>query len=322
MRPSSLIPRTLILLGAILAAAAPAQAGLKDGWWVGLDGWFARPENLVLDPGVQFNTKLDDGGNVLSVPFDYEYSTRIKGGWRNPGGENIYSVSWWAWDHGSSLVDRTLVIPTLSDPVFTNLLSAKVDSDANLKTRITDFTISRKLTSTRRGAWYYGVGLRMASFRQNWDTLYYDIDPNNFTLIPEEKVGINVFSKGTGLTVGLGSSFQWAKRWRTTARAQVAMLAGETDASYQDKFVDPTGALFIAQLKRNNDRRVYQQIELEARVSYTVWKTLDVNLGYTFFQWNDAMEVARFFDDVQSAPEFHRDNIAYQGLTLGVSYWF
>jgi len=326
MRQAPALARTVVALAVILIVASKAEAGIKDGWWGSIDGYFAQPANLNLDAGVKFNANITDGGTVISVPYDHEYSTRLRGGWRDEASENNYSISWWAWDHGASITDRTLVIPTLSDPFFGNTLSAKVVSEAATKTRVIDLAMSRKITSTKKGSWFYAAGLRLASFRQDWNTDYSDIDPNTFTLFTEEKAQVGVFSSGAGITAGLGSVYQWSKRWRTSLRAQVAMLSGETDAEFIDKFIelDPNGGvnLLEAQLRRDGDKRVYQQLELEARVSYNVWKTLDINLGYNFFQWNDAMEVAHFADDVQSTPLFRRDNIAYQGATLGVTYWF
>jgi major outer membrane protein len=329
MRQLPWIFRALIVLLAGAAAAAPAAAGIKDGqWWGSLEGLWAQPTNLGLDPGVRFNTNITDGGTVLTVPFDHEYSTRLRAGWRDGDGDNTFSISMWTWDHGASMTDRSLIIPTLSDPVFGNVLSAKLDSTADVTARIVDLMVSRKLASTKKGSWYYGIGIRHASFRQHWDNNYFDIDPNNFTLFVEEQVNIKVFTDGTGITTGIGSSYQWSRRWRTSARAQLSLLSGSTDSGYLDKFVtiDPNSVtgftVDVAQLERNNDRRVQQQLELEARVSYNVWKTLDVSLGYTFLQWSDVSQFDRFFDDVQSAPQFRRENVAFQGLTLGVSYWF
>jgi hypothetical protein len=329
MRQIPRIYRALIVLLALGAAATPAAAGIKDGqWWGSLEGLWAQPGNLGLDPGVRFNTNITDGGTVLTVPFNHEYSTRIRAGWRDGDGDNTYSISTWTWDHGATLSDRSLIIPTLSDPVFGNVLSAKLDSNAAVTARIVDFMVSRKLASTKKGSWFYGVGFRHATFRQNWDNNYFDIDPNNFTLFIEEQANVKVTSEGNGLTTGLGSSYQWTRRWRTSMRAQLSLLAASTDSGYLDKFItldpnNPGGFIVdVAQLERNNDRRVEQQFELEARVSYNVWKTLDVSLGYSFLQWSDVSQFDRFFDDVQSAPQFRREDVSFQGLTLGVSYWF
>lgn len=321
--------RALIVLVISAAIAAPAAAGVKDGqWWGAVDGYWAEPTNLGLDPGVKFNVRLTDGGSVMTVPFDHEFSTRLRAGWRDGDGENTYSVSLWKWDHGTSMSDRALVIPTLSDPVFGNVLGAKVESEAAVTAKTLDLMVSRKLASTKKGSWFYGIGLRRATFRQDWNTDYFDIDPNFFTLFIEEHVDIKVKTEGTGITAGLGSSYQWSRKWRTSARAQLALLQGTTDSGYTDQFIslDPNApggfTLLIAQLERANDRRVQQQIELEARVSYNVWRTLDVSLSYSFLQWSDVSQFDRFFDDVQSTPQFRRENVAFQGLALGVSYWF
>jgi hypothetical protein len=330
MRNRSSISMALSLLAVLAVACAPAAAeGFKDGqWWGSVDGYWAQPLDVNLEPGVQFNTKITDGGQVLSVPFDHEFSARIRAGWRDGNGDNTYSVSVWDWNHDSSLDLQRLIIPTLSDPFFGNVLSARVESDAKIQSRIVDFMVSRKLASTKKGSWFYGVGVRQASFRQNWDNKYFDIDPNTFLLFVEEQANISIHTTGIGLTMGLGSSYQWSHRWRTSARAQIAMLQGSTDSNYNDRFItlDPNspGGFFLqeAELRRNNDRRLQQQIEIEARVSYNVWKTLDINLGYNFLQWSDVTEFDRIVDDVQSTPLFRRGNVAFHGATLGASYWF
>ncbi|MBI3450919.1 MAG: hypothetical protein HY049_18640 [Acidobacteria bacterium] len=318
---------TLVTLALFAAGAVPAlAAGSAGQWWGAIDGYWAQPLNLGLEPGVYFNTHLTDGGKVVTVPFDHEFSTRLRGGWRDAQGDNTFSVSYWTWDHGAAIDQRRLVIPTLSDPVFGNVLYAAIQSDAAITSRVADFMVSRKLTSSKKGTWFYGVGLRHASFEEKWKTKGFDIDPNTFVLFVEEQADVKISTAGTGITMGLGSSFQWSPKWRTSARAQLSMLEGSTDASYLDRFIapDPNGGfnLQVAQLVRPNDRRVQQQLELEARVSYNVWKTLDINLGYNFFQWSDVSQFDRFADDVQSAPNFRRDNVAYHGVSLGVSYWF
>src|SRR5262249_4227618 len=150
-----------------------------------------------------------------------------------------------------------LVIPTLSDPVFGNVLYAKIESDAAITSRVIDLMVSRRLAATKKASWFYGVGLRRASFEEKWKTRGFDIDPNTFVLFVEEQIGVTVRTKGTGITMGIGSSFQWSAKWRTSARAQISMLTGSTDAGYLDKFIaaDPNGnfSLQIAQLERPND---------------------------------------------------------------------
>ena len=119
----------------------------------------------------------------------------------------------------------------------------------------------------------------------------------------------------------------WHKKWRTTARAQIALIRGDTDASYLDRFIefDPNSATFIpfrSKIERDSDDRVFSHLELEARVSYNVWRTLDVSLGWWILRWEEAGEVDRFLDDFQAGPAFRREDVAFAGLTLGVSYWF
>src|SRR5262249_9074002 len=165
------------LASAVALATAPAAAGYKDGqWWGSIEGLWVQPGNLGLDPGVKFNPSITDGGEVLTVPFDHEFSTRLRAGWRDGDGENTFSISVWKWDHGTSLTDRALIIPSLSDPFFGNVLSAKLDSEASVSARIVDLMVSRRLISSKKGGWFYGVGLRHASFREDWNNDFFDVD--------------------------------------------------------------------------------------------------------------------------------------------------
>jgi len=328
MRAPVTITRTLAILALLASGAAPASAGWRDGrWTAALDGWFASPANLSLDPAIEFDTRLDNGGDVLGLDAGQAYSTRIRGGWRDGSNENTYSVSWWSWDDDASLRKIGFMIPTLSDPFFGNVLAIRgVESAARIQARILDLTLSRRLAATKKANWQWGVGLRRATYDQEWDTDYLDIDPNTFFPFVEEMVTVDVDSKGIGMTAGVGGSYQWHKRWRTTARAQVALLRGDTDAHYTDAFEerDPNVGVInlFSRIDRDGEDRIFKQLELEARVVYNVWRTLDVSLGYWFLDWSDVVQVDRFFDDVQGGPAFRREGIAFDGVVLGASYWF
>jgi len=204
---------TLVTIALFMAGGVPAfAAGGAGQWWGAVDGYWAQPLNLGLEPGVYFNTRLTDGGKVVTVPFDREFSTRLRGGWRDAQGDNTFSVSYWTWDHAASIDQRRLIIPTLSDPVFGNVLYARLESDAAITTRVADFMVSRKLASSKKGTWFYGVGLRHATFEEKWNNKGFDIDPNSFVLFVEEQADIKISTQGTGITMGLGSSFQWLAR--------------------------------------------------------------------------------------------------------------
>ena len=331
MRRWQLVP--LAILTVLIFSASAASAAMKDGtWWVALDGWYAQPSNLDLDVAIQDKhdgdpTDISAGGEVIGIDFSQGLSGKLRFGWRAPGDENAYYVSWWKWSHDESMEKRGGFLPILTSPyiLWHAGYSDRVESSANIDAETLEVAMSRRMVSTKKAQWYWGVGLRSSSFEEQWGTDYFGphYDPNVPGTFHQENVRINVKSKGIGIAGGIGSTYQWRKRLRTSFRAQMVILRGTTDAHYVDADLLSLGPPFdTATLDRKGSERTFQQWELEARVIWNVWEGLDVSLGYSFLNWADAMEVDRYVDDVYGGPFFGRHGVAYDGWVLGVAYAF
>jgi hypothetical protein len=316
----------LVIAGALLFAlspfVSPVEAAPVGQWWVGGDLWFAEPTNLSTDVAFDFQGGILSGGEVIGPDLGTELSGRIRGGWKDRDTtRNSYSISYWSWDNDTSMSEGGGLQVVVSDPLFSNDLTDSVESKLDLKATVLDLMLSRRLAATKRSAWYWGVGLRRASFEQSWEIDYFEsaiITPG-----PEESIDIDVESKGLGLSAGIGTTYSWHPRWRSHARAQVAFLRGTTDASYRDRGIDNflPGQPFTTGIEREDDR-VFQQLELDARVSFTVLTGFDVYLGYWLFNWGEVVQVDRFLDDVQGGASFTRDELSFDGFIVGGTYTF
>jgi hypothetical protein len=325
-----LAPAVLALFPFTVATASAASD--SGSWWLAADAWFAELSNVNLDVALETDLTLDSGGEVIGLDYGAEFSGRIRGGWQSDDpSSNGYSIMYWSWDEDESIDegrgDET-VFPTLSDPVLANSISGRVESEVNVQAMILDVMMSRRMLATRRASWTWGAGLRYAKMEQEWDTLYVDPfdlgDPNR-----AESVAISSESKGAGLTGGIEGSFRWHRRLRTSGRVQFALLRGEMEAKYRDEgFLQRRNRLFVHRrtvktgIDRDDEDRVQQQIELEARISYRVWRSLDVSLGYWFLNWSDVLQVDRFTDDWQGGLSFEQEGAAFNGFVFSVSYLF
>lgn len=329
------IQRTALAAALLLVAAAPAEAATRSntGWWVGVDGWFAQPGNLDLDTAVQDKTDGDPtnstvGGDLIGIDYGMELSGRLRFGWRDTGADrNSYFASYWWFDRNESMHQNGGMIPILIDPFLhltSNSFSSRVESSANVKARILDLMLSRRLYGTKKSTWTWAAGLRNAKYEQTWGTDYFEVDPNaGFTFFHEDSVNIHTQSTGTGITIGLGSQYQWPHKIRTTLRVQTALLRGGDDSKYEDVDLGSLGPPFDkSRLHRIDAQRVFQQWELEARVVYNVWRTLDVSLGYSFLDWQDVVSSDRLVDDVNGTPALERKSISFDGIVLGAVYSF
>jgi hypothetical protein len=291
-------------------------------WWAGADLVFAEPSNLNGDVAYDFSGGIFSGGPVISHDFDTELSGRIRGGWkdRDPSG-NSYSLSWWSWDNDTSLEEGGGVQPIVSDAFFANSFADRVESDMSLKASILDLMVTRRLAATKRSAWFWGFGVRRSEVEQGWSVEYFDAGTP--VVGPEESIDISVDSDGLGLTAGIGTTFSWHPRWRTHARAQFALLKGTTDASYTDRGYDTLFTnTFLTTSSERSDDRVFQQIEVEAKVSFTVLTGFEIYLGYWFMNWGDALQVDRFLDDVQGGTASTREDLAFDGIVVGGTFTF
>jgi len=134
-----------------------------------------------------------------------------------------------------------------------------------------------------------------------------------------------VDSSADGITAGVGGSFDWGHKIRTTGRVQTSLLMGSSDFSIRDRGFNDDIFVFAFQttgIERNGQDRVFQQLEIEARVVYRVWRTLDVSLGYMFLDMGQMSQVDRFLDDIQGAPAALNDDAAFHGFVFGASYQF
>ncbi len=315
--------KALCAASALLLAASQAPAAPVGAWWVGGDLWFAEPTNLNTDVAFDFQGGVFSGGETISSDFDPELSGRIRGGWRDRDtSRNSYALSWWSWDNDDAVSEGAGVQPILTDPFFQNTFADRVESDVNIKASLLDLMALRRITATKHSAWYWGAGLRIASFEESWTTEYFDAGMP--VTGPEESVDIDVESKGMGFTAGVGTTYSWHPRWQTHLRAQVALLKGDTDATYRDRGVVniPPSSVFLTSIVERSDDRVFQQLELEGKVSFTVIPNFDVHLGYWLLSWGDAVQADRFLDDVQGGAYSGRDDLAFDGFIVGATWTF
>lgn len=314
---------TLILLALSPGAPTLARAALSDGtWWVAADGVIGQPSNLNLEAAIADRGAYARGGEVFNIGFDPTFSGRLRFGWRAAEGENSYLASWWVWQGDETIGSGGGVIPTLSDPGYTaNDFSNSFESHANVRANILDLLLSRRITGGKKGSFHWTTGLRHAEFEQHWDTDYFEPDPT-IPLNREEHVRVDVDGKATGVTLGVAGTYQWAKRWRTIARAQIALLKGSMDSRYVDTDFRSLGPPFTkTAIFQEGPDRINQQLELEARVSFNVWEGLDVSLGWWLLNWSDVNQVDRWMD-FSGAPSFTRQGVAFDGWVIGVAYAF
>jgi len=320
-------PLRLALAFAFLPLALPelSTAAPEPGtWWVGADAWLAELVNVNLDVALRNDPSLTSGGEIVALDYGPEFSGRIRGGWQaKEASENSYSLSYWSYDQGESVSASGGVLPVISDPLFGNFNSQSVESTANVKSAMLDLILSRRLAGSRKAAWTWGVGLRQASFEKDWIIEYTDsvVVPSG----PRETVRLDLESKGVGMTAGVGGSFNWGHKIRTLGRVQAALLRGDTDFAINDRgFNDDilVQAFQTTGIERSGEDRLFQQVELEARVIYRVWKTLDLSLGYMFTDLGEMSHVDRFLDDIQGAPGAFTNNASFHGIVFGASYLF
>lgn len=306
-----------LLPGAGTTLAAPAGA-----WWAGADLWFSEPSNINTDVAYDFQGGVFSGGEVVAPDFGTELSGRLRGGWRDrDAARNSYALSWWSWDNDVSASESGGVQPILSDPFFINTFADRVESDLDIKASMLDLMVVRRLTATKNSAWFWGAGVRRAEFEESWRTRYFDVA--TVTNGPEETVDIKVESKGLGLTAGVGTSYSWHPRWNTHVRAQLALLKGETEASYRDRGFDANQtSSFQTSAAERTDDRVFQQLELEGKVGFMALPRLEVYLGYWLLSWNDAVRTDRFLDDVQGGGLATDGNLTFDGFIVGAVWSF
>lgn len=334
-RTTALGAATLMAVTLLLAASfgQPVQAAPSGQWWVGGDMLFTEPTNLNSDVAFKFDPNGFSGGEVLSHDFDTELSGRIRGGWKNRDAtENSFSVSYWVFSSDSSLDGRN-VQPIVTDALFGKPFAETVESDMDLDVSILDVMLSRRLTATRNSAWFWGIGVRRAEMEQNLSVDYLDpltflsADPNVVTFdpntTPTEAIKTNVDVDGIGLTAAIGATFSWHPRWKTHARVQFAMLKGETTANWRDRgwddFFSSPPTFQVSRAERTDDR-VFQQLELEAKVGFTVLSGFDLYLGYWLMNWQDVVQVDRFTDDFQGGFVSAREDLSLDGIVVGGSF--
>lgn len=319
-----LFASVLAVLTLFILVPGDARAAGTGSWWVALDAWMAEPSNLNLDVALQEDPSIATGGEVIGLDFGAEFSGKIRLGWSpvDPT-RHGYSVSYWSWDNDESLSQGGGIMPAVTDPFFANISSQSVASTADISVSILDIAITRRLAVTKRSAWHWGAGFRHASFDESWEIEYYD--PSTGISGPIETVDIDMDASGSGITAGLGGVFRWNGWIRSAVRTQFSLLKGETEASYRDRgYIDDLllglQGFFTTGIERAGEDRVFQQIELEAKVIFRLWEGLEAALGYSFMNWADVVQVDRLLDDVQGGLSFAREDLAFDGVTLSVSY--
>jgi hypothetical protein len=107
------------------------------------------------------------------------------------------------------------------------------------------------------------------------------------------------------------------------------VLRSELEASYRDTgFLNSPFPLILpsgeqtTSIERDDEDRVQQQLELEARVIFGPLRGFEFSVGYWFLNWTDVLQVDRFTDDVQGGPSFEQEGAAFNGFVFGVSYHF
>jgi hypothetical protein len=318
-------PCSLLILILILAAISPTEAAGKPGtWWGALDAWNSELVNVNMDVGLTEDPGLTSGGSVVAHDYSAEFTGKIRAGWRaKDPTENSYTISYWNFDEGDSLDHFGGILPAISDPLFGNFSSSSAHSEVNVKASVLDLMITRRLAGSRKATWYWGAGIRKASYEQDWMIQYFDSSLGLGG--PRETVKIGLESDALGMTAGIGGVFTWNSWLRTSARAQAALLSGETDFSLVDRGFNDDILVLAFQttgIERKGEDRLIQQLEMEVRVLFRVWRALDLSVGYTFINLGSMAQVEKFFDDFQGAPGGSRRDAAFHGLTIGAAFSF
>jgi len=305
--------RRLLIVSFVAAlVAAPALAGEKEGWYVGIEGSSLQSGNSDMTLAVPRNTSGYPGGDAVTLDTGSGAAYKLLVGFRNA--KSDCTLSFWSYDNDDDLSTSSTLgfLNSLPLPDFGNDFSNTLDADGSLETSLTDLTWTRPIATNDRSVFNWTLGLRAWSTEQDTRAIYDMSTPGS-----DIRIMLHNESQGAGLVAGLGAKYTLTDRvWGSTS-LRMAFLTGTVDSM-------TTGDEFGSTYTNGVDAdRNFQQTELETRIHFNVVAGLDMFIGYEYKQFDSALEHLTFVDDVQEGSLFNDvKDLTFSGVAIGASYTF
>ncbi len=296
------------LIGLPASTAAELERDQEErGFYIGLTGYRDRVSNLEFD----LATSTVGAGGV-DLRFERSAEFRYDIGWLIPEKKGGVGISYYEYKESRGTEESVAPAVTLLPTSFLDIPVARssLEGEAKVLARAVDIAYSRdfKLTDNFRATWV--LGLRYSRYEHRLEVPYIG---SSVDLAIEE-----VESVGIGPRVGAGFQYDFTPRWGLGGSLGVATLFGDTDGANVSFRAIGTAGESLTFSEVHNLRQTFTQIDLDMYVSYLIWRTLGVRVGYRYAHWYDARARHLFgADDI-----FETDQVTFDGPYLRVGYLF
>jgi len=307
---ASLAIRSILLLAALPVPMARAATD-QPRFTVTVDFTHADLSGPGLDVGLQTNNDITfTGGSVVGLDVSRTATPRLAFVYHSQFGDQL-EVAYRRYDQTEGEVFRSSAgfFPTLPSPGTGIDFANRIESSVDVTMDTADVEWSRALASGQHMVWYWSAGVRWLQYESDWKT---DYDWG------ADKVRIREETSGLGLTLGISGRYTLANRFSLICAGGLGLLRGSVDASFEEKAPAATAAIV-----REDEDRLLQTYDMEARLSYALFKEVDLSLGYQFSRAAGLATRERIADDVlRGTLASTEEDVDLDGVVFGIAvHW-
>lgn len=311
--PARSVRAAALAAGAALwLAGAPARAEMprdqeERGFYLALGGLRERVSNL--DFRLASNTA---GGKGVRLEFDRGGEAVYQVGWLLPGRRGSVAITYWEYGE-TETAHEELGTASFAPSGFLDAVAnrGQVDAGAIVLARSVDIGYGRDFRSSERFRASWSLGLRYARYEHRLEAEYLDTGGALNDRALEE-----VESAGVGPRVGASFEYGFNRRWLLAGGVGFATLFGSTDHSNVSTTAIGTPSVATAFNEERGRSRTFDQVDLDLRVLFLAWRSLQVSGGYRVSHWYDARTRERF------DGAFEVERVTFDGPYLNVGYRF
>ncbi|MEM7245933.1 MAG: OmpA family protein [Acidobacteriota bacterium] len=324
------------LLAVTLGVAATAMAGENDfvgyeyskqqrrdydrGFFFGAEAWFVNARNLHYEPAIAgAGVPAATGGVLIDVDYDHEASPRAFLGYAANRRIGRFTLSY--WDFGddatrSEVQTGPVFYATGTHPVRGVVGRDSLIASTDIDVELAEFEWRKDFGQGHKFTGFWTVALTSWEIEYATQALFYN------AASPSDAVRVADFSstRGTGIKVGVGGRYQFNDRFAMGGRVAVGFSSTEQDYSYIDE--NTASGTAVAFLERRDTELSTLQFEGDVYFNLRVAAGFDINWGYRYLNFEDALAEDRFVDSggrFNSVEQSH--GIAFEGpyVQLGVT---
>jgi outer membrane protein OmpA-like peptidoglycan-associated protein len=296
--------------------ARDAKRDYDRGFFIGAEAWYANPKNLHFEPVISSAGGGTIGGTMLDTDFNNELSPRGFLGYKANRRIGTFTLSYWDFNEDASRFESGgIYSATASHPGRGDVTRDTFHALADVDVEYAQFDWSHDMGWGRKFAGFWGVGLQAWEIEYETQALHFD------AAVPDDGIFINQFSstKGYGGIGFVGGRYHFNKYVSAAGQLSIGFSATEQDYLYTDQNTF-TGAYFAA-IERQDTELTTVQYGGEASIRVRVAAGFEVDLGYRYLLFDDAIAEDQFVDDNAKFITIEQTHeLGFEGPYLNMRY--